>query len=271
MLQRRTFVLFLLALAFGSLAALIAYQRVQKPVATGPDSQPVLVAAFDIEYGAKIEAEMVKLVAWPVASVPEGALTSPADAIGKVANQTIGRGEPVTSRRAVESLGGSSLASLIAPNMRALTVRVNDVIGVAGFLLPGNRVDVLSTPAQRGPDQRPKTRTLLQNIKVLAVDQQARTAKDDPIVVRAVTVEVDPRQAEIIVQATEEGTVQLVLRNPLDQQVEDEPKPAPAAAPVQRRPARPAPVVVAPPPPPPEKEAVTIIRGTKSEDSDVKP
>ena len=74
MLQRRTFVLFMLALVFGGLAALLAYQRVQKPVAAGPDSQPVLVAAFDIEYGAKIEAEMLKLVAWPVASLEADAI-----------------------------------------------------------------------------------------------------------------------------------------------------------------------------------------------------
>lgn len=267
MLQRRTFVLFLLALVFGGLAALIAYQRVQKPLASGPDSKPVVVAAFDIDYGIKIEPEMLKLVAWPVDSLPDGVLTSTADAIGKVASQAIGRGEPITARRAVESLGGSSLASLIAPNMRALTVRVNDVIGVAGFLLPGNRVDVLATPAQRGPDQRPKTRTLLQYIKVLAVDQQARSAKDDPVVVRAVTLEVDPAQAELIVQATEEGTVQLVLRNPLDQTIEEKPKPIPPPPPPRQMPKA---VRFATPVETPKPDPVTVIRGTKSEDAEVK-
>lgn len=268
MLQKRTVVLLLLALVFGGLAALVAYKRVQQPVQATEATRPVVVAAFDIDYGIKIDAQMIRLVAWPTASLPEGAYGNAADVVGKIASAAIGKGEPITARRAVETLTGSSLASLISPNMRALTVRVNDVIGVAGFLLPGNHVDVLATPKPRG-SERPVTKTLLQNLKVLAVDQQARAAKDDPIVVRAVTVEVDPAQAELIVQATEEGSVQLVLRNPLDQAV-DAPvaKPAPVAEAPKPRP-RPKPVQISAPPPPPKPDPITVIRGTASEDSEL--
>ena len=278
MLQQRTLTLFLLALVFGGLAAFIAYQRSEKSAAAAAaNSRLVVVAAFDIEYGVKIEANMIKQVPWPVAALPEGVISAPADAIGKVAKVTIGKGEPVTRRRAVESLGGSSLASLIEPGKRAMTVRVNDVIGVAGFLLPGNRVDVLGTPKSRGSDAEPETTTLVQNLKVLAVDQQARAKQDDPIIVRAVTVEVTPLEAEIIVQATNAGAVQLVLRNPLDEETAlAVPPPAPPPPPV----VAPEPVVpvktrskqaaaaVAPAPKAPA--TVTVIRGIDPENVPVR-
>ncbi len=107
----------------------------------------------------------------------------------------------------------SGISSIIAPNKRALTVRVNDVIGVAGFLLPGNHVDVI---ASQSKNNRTHTHTILRNLKVLAVDQSASADKEKPVVVRAVTLEVTPKQAERLVRATEEGSVQLALRNPND-------------------------------------------------------
>lgn len=272
-MQQRTVLLFVLALVFGGLAAFVAYQRSERSAAdAAANARLVVVAAFDIDYGAKIEPDMVKQVAWPVASMPEGAFLQPADAIGKVASATIAKGEPITARRAVEALGGSSLASLIAPGKRAMSIRVNDVIGVAGFLLPGNRVDVLGTPKQRGSLEA-ETETLVENLKVLAVDQQARTNKEDPVVVRAVTVEVTPEEAEKIVQATNNGSVQLVLRNPLEEVVEkpaEAPPPAPAPAPAKvastgkkREPKK-----DEPPPKPPE--TVTVIRGVDPEKVPVK-
>lgn len=266
-MQQRTVFLFVMALVFGGLAALFAYQRSERAAAQlAGNSRLVVVAGIDIEYGTKITPDMIKQVPWPVGSLPEGALLNPADAIDKVANATIVKGEPLTKRRAVESLGGSSLASLITPGKRAMTVRVNDVIGVAGFLLPGNRVDVLGTPKRRG-QQESETETLVENLKVLAVDQQARANKDDPVIVRAVTVEVTPKEAETIVQATNNGSVQLVLRNPLEEVAEAVPEPeAEAPQPVvagkpRKKKAEPAPV-------PPS--TVTVIRGVEPEKVPVK-
>ena len=103
---------------------------------------------------------------------------------------------------------------MIALNMRAVTVRVDDVIGVAGFLLPGNHVDVLAS--RKGNSKRVTTETILKKVKVLAVDQTAGTKKNDPVVVRAVTLELTPKQAERIVKAKEEGRLQLALRNPTE-------------------------------------------------------
>src|SRR6185436_1674634 len=105
----------------------------------------VVVAAVDISFGQKITAEAVKTMGWPRDSVPEGAFHNTAEVVGKFANQKLVPGEAILNSRAVGEAGGSSLAALIEPGKRGVTVRVDDVIGVAGFLLPGNRVDVLAT------------------------------------------------------------------------------------------------------------------------------
>ena len=144
-----------------------------------------------------------------------------------MANQKLIAGEPLLAERLVERLTGSALSAMIAPNMRAITVRVNDVAGVAGFLLPGNRVDVLGTRKVNG---RANTTTVLQNVKVLAVDQRANRDKDEPIVVRAVTLEADVEDSITLVRATEEGTVQLALRNPEDLAMRVDTARAPSAA-----------------------------------------
>lgn len=270
-MQQRTVLLFVLALVFGGLAAFVAYQRSARSAAeSAANSRLVVVAAIDIEYGTRITPEMIRQVPWPVSAMPDGVFTQPADAIGKVVNVTVIKGEPIMARRAVESLGGSSLASLITPGKRAMTVRVNDVIGVAGFLLPGNRVDVLGTPQKRNNEEA-RTETLVENLKVLAVDQQAQTNKDDPVIVRAVTVEVTPEEAEQIVQATNNGSVQLVLRNPLEEVAEKpeaEPEPAPEPEKVARKSRKREEKKEEAPPKPPE--TVTVIRGVDPEKVPVK-
>ncbi|MDW2019419.1 Flp pilus assembly protein CpaB, partial [Vibrio sp. 704] len=108
---------------------------------------------------------------------------------------------------------GATLAALIPENKRAVTIRVNDVIGVAGFLLPGNKVDVLNTVSY-GKGKQATTLTVLKNINVLAVDQTAKTNDNKPVIVRAVTLEVTPKEAEKLLSANSKGEIQLALRNP---------------------------------------------------------
>lgn len=108
--------------------------------------------------------------------------------------------------RVAEHLGGSTLASLIAPEKRAISVRVDDVVGVGGFLLPGNRVDVLATRQSDGSSNQAESTTILQNLRVLAVDQTAGTDKTQPVVVRAVTLEMSVKEAEVLVKAQSEGS-----------------------------------------------------------------
>ena len=135
--------------------------------------------------------------------------------MGKIATFDILRGDIVRGARLSEHLGGSTLASLIAPDKRAISVRVDDVVGVGGFLLPGNRVDVLATKST-GAGNSATSRTILENLRVLAVDQTAGTDKTQPVVVRAVTLEMSGVEAEALVTAQTEGKLQLALRNPLN-------------------------------------------------------
>lgn len=216
MINRRAVAMFVCALFMSGGAAWVANNWLQTqmgPEKAKVEGKPTVVAALRIPFGQKIDGAHLKVVHLPEASVPNSAYTDPKEVIGKIANQAIFPGEIVISERIVERPEGSTLAALIAPKKRAVAVRVNDVIGVAGFLLPGNRVDVLATSTQM---DRTVVRTILQDIKVLAVDQTASPEKDQPIIVRAVTLELDPAESEILVRATQVGSVQLTLRNPLD-------------------------------------------------------
>jgi pilus assembly protein CpaB len=177
------------------------------------------------------------------------------DAVGMVSTTDIERGEMLSRSRLAEHEKGSTLAALIDPNKRAISVRVDDVVGVAGFLLPGNHVDVLASRIDIRT-KRASTETILRNLKVLAVDQTASTDQDEPVIVRAVTLEMTPNQSETLVKAREEGTIQLTLRNPLEQEVAAAPAPvAPAVEPVR------APVVSKPRAP--QSSRIQVIRGTR--------
>jgi pilus assembly protein CpaB len=209
-----------------------------------------MAAAITIPYGTKVESRHVTVLHLPEGSVPASVIRDIADVEGKVATSEILAGELLHQSRFVAHESGSTLAALVEQQKRAITVRVDDVVGVAGFLLPGNFVDVLATRIER-MSRRAITETVLRNIKVLAVDQTARTDDNDPVVVRAVTLEMTPKEAEVIVKRKEEGTIQLTLRNPLDTMVvKEEPKPAPKK--VVRRAPRPR-----------TDTTVVIIKGTK--------
>ncbi len=213
-----------------------------------PDNM-IVVANLDIAYGDRVEVRHLKRVALPREITPAGAFTDPEKVVGQVATQGIVVGEIILAQRLAEHMEGSTLAALVGQNMRAISVRVDDVVGVAGFLLPGNRVDILAT--RKDINRRVITETILQNIKVLAVDQTARTETNDPVIVRSVTLEMTPAQAETLVKARGEGTVQLTLRNPLQQElVVKAPPPAPKK------------VAKARPKPKPTTSNITVIRGT---------
>jgi pilus assembly protein CpaB len=197
----------------------------------------VVAAAMEIPYGTKIEERHLRKVSVPEEAVPEGAIAEFEDAVDMVATVNIERGELLHKHRLAAHMQGSTLAALIDEKMRAMTVRVDDVVGVAGFLLPGNRVDVVASRMDTRT-KRATTETILQNLKVLAVDQTASTEQDEPVIVRAVTLEVRPEQSEVLVKAQEEGSIQLTLRNPLEKEVAAVPTPAPRVAAPVRAPVR---------------------------------
>ncbi|OWJ92400.1 Flp pilus assembly protein CpaB [Pseudomonas sp. A46] len=243
-MSARTLTLVALSLFLGLGAAWMANNWLSAKLNASPDDnlQAVVVATVEIPFGQMIEPQQVTVVRMPKGTVPDDAFAAPDQVVGKIATFSMLRGDILRSARVAEHLGGSTLASLIAADKRAVSVRVDDVVGVAGFLLPGNRVDVLATRKSGGADGA-ESRTILQDLRVLAVDQTASTDKTQPVVVRAVTLEMTPKEAEVLVKAMSEGRLQLALRNPLDDQKKPEAKVAAVAAP-----APPAPAPVAPRP-----------------------
>jgi pilus assembly protein CpaB len=175
----------------------------------------VVVARTALAFGTSLNNQNLIEVAWPSGIVPAGSFAKTSDVIAdgqdRVALQTIEAGEPILAKK-VSGLGGrATLSTVIDENMRAMTIRVNDVLGVAGFVLPGDRVDVLLT--QREGRETPVTDILLQNIRVLGVDQDTNTNKDRPAIARAVTLEVTPSQAQQLTLGASVGTLSLALRN----------------------------------------------------------
>jgi pilus assembly protein CpaB len=258
MFQRRGILLVVASLVLGSVAALAANSWVNKRLSANEedDAKTVVVAALDIPYGTKVSGRHLRIANLPPDSIPAGAFKDVKAVEGAVATVEVSKGEVLLESRFADHESGSTLAALVSKNMRAVTVRVDDVVGVAGFLLPGNRVDVLATKTDRRSN-RASAETILRDIKVLAVDQTAATENNDPIIVRAVTLELSPVQSEQLVKAKEEGKIQLTLRNPLDERVaEVQPavvKKAPAIMTAPRRSKSPA----------TRSSTVTVIRGTQ--------
>ena len=258
MFRKRGLILLAISLVFGLGAAVVAQGWVQEQSAqTEPDVATVVAASMAIPFGTKVEERHLKIIELPKESVPPGSFSTKEEVIEKVSTQPIVNGEILMQARFVEQGDGSTLAALVGKNMRAVTVRVDDVIGVGGFLLPGNRVDVV---AARKENSRAVTDTILRNINVLAVDQTASKNDNEPVIVRAVTLEVTPEQAEILVRGREEGSIQLTLRNPLDEE----------EIVAQEEQATPRPVIVRQAPPRPRQSTVTIIRGTNVSETKTK-
>jgi len=257
-MKRRGALMLLLSLVFGFGAAWAAKNWLEQRTPDSPAGTAVVVATMEIPFGTAIEARHVKVITVPQGTPLGNHFTSLAEIEGLVATQKALPDEVLLKERFTKSGAGSTLAALIRPDMRAMTVRVDDVVGVAGFLLPGNRVDVVAARKIQGSD-RAITETILFDINVLAVDQTSSQDKNEPVVVRAVTLEMTPQQAEVLVRAREEGRIQLTLRNPSDdaqpQLVAEQPAPAPAPPPPPVRKVRQEPRRV-------EAPGVTIIRGT---------
>lgn len=215
--KSQVFLLFLLSVVFGLAAVFFAKQwmddQVQPTVEVEEvERHPVVVASQEIEAGTIIEEQFLTTKLMEVDWINDNNYSDESELVGKVVANTIYAGEVLHKLRFTVPGEGSTLAALIPENKRAVTIRVDDVIGVAGFLLPGNKVDILNTVSY-GKNSA-STQTVLKDIKVLAVDQTARTKENSPIIVRAVTLEVTPKDAEKLLTAKSKGSIQLTLRNP---------------------------------------------------------
>jgi pilus assembly protein CpaB len=223
MARMRVFLVLLLALTAGGALALGTYNYVSNSstggsTASAIPSKPVVVAASDLPLGSELTADDVKVIEWPASSVPAEAIGDPKEVVGRGLVMPVVQYEPILPLKLASKEAGAGLPPVIPPGLRAVSVRVNEVIGVAGYVVPGTRVDVLTTI---NPGQQQTTMTskvILTDVQVLAAGTKLdNTAdKDKPVPVSVVTLLVNPDEAERLTLAASEGKIQLALRNPLD-------------------------------------------------------
>ena len=206
-------VLIALALSAGAVAVFLVARWVGVG-GTAHRGPPVVVATVAVEGGEPLVSVQLQVLAWPGISPPQGAFSSVDAVAGRIPRQPLVPGEPVLESRLVPVDGRAGLASVLSPGKRAITVRVNDVIGVAGFALPGTFVDVLVSA--RDAKNEPFSRIVLERVKVLAVAQDTGSAPAKPKVVNAVTLELTPDESERLDLARSVGSLSLALRNELD-------------------------------------------------------
>lgn len=206
----------------GLVAVIMASQWINKQANIA--AQKVVVAAVDIDLGSKLAPQMLRSVDWPSGSIPDGAIIDPQALDGRVLKTSVLRGEAILESKLAPVGTKGGLSAVVMEGKRAMTVRVNDVVGVAGFALPGNYVDILvntTDDAKAGPTNNKDlsiSKIVLEHILVLAVAQEASRDDTKPKVVNAVTLEVTPEQAEKLDLARSVGTLSLVLRNQVDPQ-----------------------------------------------------
>jgi len=204
----------LLALVAGTAAVLLAARWVAQQTTTV--TERVVVAARDLDPGTTLTAMMLEAVSWPAGRLPVGAFRTAVELEGRVLVVGVQRSEPVLAGKLAEAGTRGGLSAVIAQGKRAITVRVNEVVGVAGFALPGSYVDVMvNTQDQR---EQVVSKIVLERILILAVAQEASRDDAKPRVVNAVTLEVSPEEAERIDLARSVGSLSLVLRNQIDRQ-----------------------------------------------------
>lgn len=221
--KRRKWIALVLALVSGGAAGYLALNYLDKPI-TGTatataagDATRVVVAARDLDVGAVLGPADVKLVDWPARALPPGFAGSVREVVGRGVIQAVSLNEPLLATKLATAEEGGGLPIVIPAGMRAVSVKVDEVIGVAGFVLPGTRVDVLVTLNPSSDREEAATRVILQNVQALAAGQTIQRDVDgEPQTVTVITLLVTPEQAEQLTLASTEGRIQLALRNTLD-------------------------------------------------------
>jgi pilus assembly protein CpaB len=262
------------ALALGAFVAFAVYKNLLAK--SGANNEPgidVALAANDLKVGDKLEERDIRVARVPVSLIPPGAFRATTPIAGRGIILPVSRGEFILNSKLAPEKAGSGLPSMIPTGMRAVSVRVNEVVAVAGFVVPGTHVDVILTGNPTGGNE-PQTTTVLENVAVIASGQKLeRNASGDPQTTPVITLLVSPDDAQKLTLAASQGHIQLALRNPMDT------KPTgpeavrvnglykglpPPAAPAHSKPAK---KVVAQAPPPPGPYRVEIIRGNKVDET----
>lgn len=220
MRNKRFFFVLVGAVVFGLIAA-VSVSRYLSSAQAHTKMNNIVVAKVDIQPGTKVIAEQLTTVQYAPEAMPNGTFESPDKLIGRVTVVQINAREPITDFKLAPEGSAGGLSAVLPEGYRAMTVKVDDVVGVSGFLLPGALVDVVVVinPAEMNGQQNPISKIVLQNIKVLANGQNIDRPKSDREAesVKAVTLQVTPEQAEKLALASTEGKLQLVMRNTVDQ------------------------------------------------------
>ncbi len=226
--RKLTFTL-VLALVSGGAAAYLAFSFLRgsgtvEALTNGDATVQVVLATRDLNPGDYVTAQDVQLVAWPGNRVPDGYSVTPAEVVGRGVISTVRRNEALLTTKLAAANAGGGLGITIPAGKRAMSVKVDDVIGVAGFATPGTRVDLLVTLDNAAQFTEARTQLVLQNIVVLAAGQTTeRDFRGEPTSVPVVTLLVTPEEAEKLALGTAKGRIQLALRNPLDLDVAETP------------------------------------------------
>jgi pilus assembly protein CpaB len=272
--RNRLLLIGFVALALGAFVSLVVYRNLQSRTSSKtPPGEEVVVAADDLQVGARIDDKDIRLVHFPSGELPAGCFHSKTKLVGRGVVLPIAKGEFVLPNKLAGENAGSGLPALIPPGMRAVSVRVNDTTSVSGFVQPGTRVDVLLTGNPQGSNEQ-QTTIVLENVSVIATGQKlernsAGEAQSFPVV----TLLLSPDDAERLTLASSQGHIQLALRNPLDTKQEDvaavrssslyknssEPTPAAPRSKAKH-------VAAQAPPPVPTTYTVEVYKGDKKEE-----
>ena len=274
----RIVIVLLIALSAGGGLAYATYDYLQNvPVNTvSVPTQPVVVAGADLYLGTELKASDLRVVNWPVTAVPDGAFDDASQLTGRGLVLSVVRHEPLLPAKLAPEGAGAGLPPIIPHGLRAVSVRVNEVIGVAGYVLPGTHVDVLATASPTNRPEHTTSKLVLPDVQVLTAGTRLEQDldRDKPIQVTVITLLVTPEQSERLALASTEGKIHLALRNPLDNTRPETPGVRPdrlLAGPAPKpRPARAVAPAPAPPPAPPPPPTVEVIRGDTREQAIVR-
>ncbi len=212
------FIVIILAIAFAAVASGLTYMYLKAESAErGLEVEPVVVATKDLTFGEILEPKDMKVAMFPRGNIPKGSYAVEDSLLGQVTKVFLMENEPILDSKLSSKGGGLSL--LIEPSKRASSIEVDKVSGVSGFILPGDRVDVILTVKRPGSSADAIAKTILQNIEVLAAGEKTQQKGNKVITVQAVTLLVEPEGAQDLALATSEGKLHLALRNPTDDEI----------------------------------------------------
>ena len=215
--RNRMLVIALLAILMSGVVTYLAYRMLRNRLSSSAGSTQIVVALEKLSVGSRISEQQVRLISWSAAIPPEGSFTDLQQVVGRGVIVPLAVNEPVLETKLAPKEGGAGLTSVIPEGMRAVAVKVDDVTGISGFVLPGSRVDVIAVGSVGDNSEEEVSKVFLENVEIIAAGQNLeRDSQGKPQKVQVVTMLVTPEDSQKLALATTESKIRLSLRNPLD-------------------------------------------------------